>query len=236
MILAYRRHLNKTTVGFTFGPALKALLIAATIYALSNEVYVGPLHLLHWRVPGDLRPLFETFRSSGRFFWLVSYALVLFAVDGYLRLRSTIARAGIAVGIVALQFADLYPILINFKHALVREPNEPANISQWNVALAGVKTIHVFPKFKCDGALIREILPLQMVAAKGGYNLTTGFISRYGADCNTISAEIANSNPTADAYVFTQAQFSNAQIRSYLPDSVKCRQLDIWLVCRSDWS
>ncbi len=217
------------------GLFLTIALAGCIVYALSNEVYAGPLHLLHWRVPEPVRPLFETFRSSGRFFWPVSYALVLYSLARFAHLRPA-ARIGLAAAVVLVQAADLQPTFAGIKQSLKRQADEPADIAQWNAALAGVETIHAFPKFKCDGALIREILPLQMVAARGGYNLTTGFISRYGADCgaDAIAAEIAGSDPTTSAYVFTRAQFSDAQIGSYLPAGAQCRQLDIWMVCRKD--
>lgn len=215
------------------GPFLVVVMAACIFYALSNEIYVGPVHLLHWRLPGFLMPLFEAFRSSGRFFWVVSYAAVLYTIARFTHLGS-VARIGLAAVVLLVQAVDLQPTFAGVKQSLKREANEPADIPQWNVALAGVKTIHAFPKFKCNGALIREILPLQMVAAKGGYNLTTGFISRYGADCDAIASEIAGSDPATAAYVFTHAQFSDEQIASYVPAGAQCRPLDIWVVCRKN--
>jgi hypothetical protein len=233
--LAYTKAARPGTDWARPGRFLVIVLVACTVYALSNEVYFGPVHLLHWRVPEFLRPLFEAFRSSGRFFWPVSYAIVLYTIARFTHLGQT-ARIGLAVAVVLVQCTDLQPVLAGFKQVLTRKANEPANIAQWNAALAGVKTIHAFPKFKCNGALIREILPLQMIAAKGGYNLTTGFISRYGADCDAIAPEIAKSDPATSAYVFTRAQFSDEQIRSYVPAGAQCRQLDIWIVCRKSQS
>lgn len=215
------------------GRFLVLALAALTLYSLSNEIYVGPVHLLHIRLPGDVRLLFDTFRSSGRFFWPVAYALVLYAVVRFAHLPMAM-RIGLGAAVILVQCADLQPIAAGFKQVLTREANEPADIAQWNAALAGVTTIHAFPKFKCNGALMREILPLQMVAAKGGYNLTTGFISRYGADCDAIASEIAASDPKSSAYVFTRAQFSDEQIASYVPAGTQCRQLDIWMVCRNE--
>jgi hypothetical protein len=214
------------------GYFLVLALVALALYSLSTEVYLGPVHLLHVRVPSALDSLFETFRSSGRFFWPVAYALVLYAVIRFVHLPMA-TRICLAVAVILVQCVDLQPSFAEFKQALKREANEPADIAQWNAALAGVTTIHAFPKFKCNGALIREILPLQMVAARGGYNLTTGFISRYGADCEAIAPEIAASDPRTSAYVFTRAQFTDEQIASYVPAGTHCRQLDIWMVCRN---
>lgn len=213
------------------GPALVAMLLLCCVYALSNDVYAGPLHLLHWNVPGFLSPLFESFRSSGRFFWVVSYAIVLYTIARFGLLGLWI-RITLAIALVAVQMIDIQPTFAAVKQALKREANEPADLTEWKAALHGVTTIHAFPKFKCDGALIRETLPLQMIAARGGFNLTTGFISRYGADCSAIKTEIDESDPATSAYVFTRAQFTDAQIAAYAPAGAECHPLEIWIICR----
>lgn len=218
-----------------FGPFLLAVMVLFSVYSLSNEIYASDIHLIHWNVPKFLMPLFEAFRSSGRFFWPVSYFLALFVIFQLLKLSRAKITA-LAVVLLSFQAADLYPTFIHIKSTLIRPANQPAELPIWKQALAGVKTIHAFPKFKCNGALMREIMPLQVIAAEGGYNLTTGFISRYGADCNAISSEIAASDPDTSAYVFTRTQFTDEQIRSYVPAGASCRQLDIWILCRKDQS
>lgn len=228
-----RRGVKKAERPMVIGPYLVTAMALLFAYALSNEVYASNIHLLHWDAPRFLMPVFETFRSSGRFFWPVSYLLVFFAV-AYL---VTLPRARVillAVLLLPLQAADLYPTFIAIKAGLMRAPNQPADLAAWDRALAGVKTIHAFPKFKCNGALMREIMPLQVIAANGGYNLTTGFISRYGADCEAIAPEIAASDPATSAYVFTRAQFTDEQINGYIPQGAHCSQLDIWIICRKD--
>lgn len=214
------------------GNFLKIVLVALFVYALSNEVYLSDIHLLHYYVPGDLKStIFETFRSSGRFFWPISYILVLYVAVRLVPLPLLYKAAVVGVA-VFVQVVDLRPTYAIVHQGLMREAHEPANVAEWLGVLKGVKTIHAFPKFKCDGAYAREILPLQVVAAEGGFNLTTGFISRYGADCNAVAQEIAGSDPDNAAYVFTRAQFSDQQIADYAPEGVACQQLDIWIVCR----
>ncbi|WIJ24039.1 DUF6311 domain-containing protein [Devosia sp. RR2S18] len=214
-----------------FGPFLVAILILCVVYALSNEVYLSNVHLLHWQVPGSLVSLFEAFRSSGRFFWVVSYALVVFALFG-LKHMSGLSRGLIVFGVLVIQLADLVPIYVDIKDSLDREPNILADIPAWKLALDGVETIHAFPKFKCPGGYAREVLPLQMVAAEGGYNLTTGFISRYGADCDAVAEEIAASDPLIAAYVFAHTHYTDDQIQSFLTPEAQCQRLEIWTVCR----
>lgn len=214
-----------------FGPYLVAALVLCWIYALSNQIYLSDIHLVQWDVPGLLIPLFEAFRSSGRFFWVVSYALVIFAIFELRRL-SRWPQALVVGAVLVLQLGDLVPTYAIIKQSLVREPNVLADMADWNAALVGVETIHAFPKFKCPGGYAREVLPLQMVAAEGGYNLTTGFISRYGADCDAVAEEIAGSDPSNSAYVFAHTHYTDEQIRSYLPRDAQCQKLEIWTLCR----
>ena len=213
------------------GPFLITALVLCSVYALSNEIYLGRLHLLRWEVPCALVPLFEAFRSSGRFFWVVAYALAVLGVRSLAELPSRQQILAV-LALLAIQVTDLAPTYSFIKQSLEREPNILADIPQWNAALEGVETIHAFPKFKCPGGYAREVLPLQMVAAEGGYNLTTGFISRYGAECDAVSEEIAGSNPATSAYVFAHTHYTEEQIQSYLPTQAQCRKLEIWTVCR----
>lgn len=214
-----------------FGLFLIAVLTLCVVYALSNEIYLSDIHLLSWDVPEPLLGLFESFRSSGRFFWPVSYALVVFAL---IRLSGFSAvRQGVAlVAVLLFQIADLAPTYASIRQSLERPANLIADLPQWNAALEGVSTIHAFPKFKCPGGYAREVLPLQAVAAEGGYNLTTGFISRYGADCDAVAEEIAASDATTSAYVFAHTHYTDEQIQSYLPAEAQCQKLEIWTVCR----
>ncbi|SFV26750.1 hypothetical protein SAMN05216456_0100 [Devosia crocina] len=214
-----------------FGPFFMTALVLCTIYALSNEVYLSDIHLVQWDVPGSLIPLFEAFRSSGRFFWVVTYAAIVF---GLLRLShlGVRTRTMMIVAVLAVQVGDLAPTYASIKQSLDREPNILADLGEWNAALEGVTTIHAFPKFKCPGGYAREVLPLQMVAAEGGYNLTTGFISRYGADCDAVEREIASSDPLTSVYVFAHTHYLDDQIQSFMPANAQCQKLEIWTLCR----
>jgi hypothetical protein len=224
-----RRRKGATVTGF--GPGLVIILALLTVYSLSNEIYLSDIHLLSWDVPGSLWNIFQSFRSSGRFFWPVSYALVIFAV---IRLggQGKALQACAVCAVLILQVTDLAPTYASIAQSLDRPANKPADMQAWDAALTGVATIHAFPKFKCPGGYAREVLPLQAVAAEGGYNLTTGFISRYGADCDAIAEEIASSDQATSAYVFANTHFPADRIKSYLPQDARCEKLDIWSVCR----
>ncbi|MGI6246016.1 MAG: DUF6311 domain-containing protein [Pseudochelatococcus sp.] len=215
-----------------FGRYLILALLACFLYALSNKIYAGTLKVASWPQPAFLVPIFGTFRSSGRMFWIVSYALVFFAVARTTAAVQARTLLGFAV-VVALQAAVLNPDFAGVREALRRPPFTPADPVAWRAALDGVKTMHVFPKFLCN-AWSREILPLQVIAAGGGYNITTGSIARYSADCDATAAEIAASDPDTAAYVFVREKFSDEEIRAYVPHRARCGQLDIWVVCRKE--
>ncbi|ODT47470.1 DUF6311 domain-containing protein [Devosia sp. 63-57] len=214
-----------------FGPVLVCILALCVIYALSNHVYVSDVQVLEWQFPSFLTGLFEAFRSSGRFFWLVSYALVAVAALSLGRVALPL-RAILVVVALVIQLADMIPTYREVGHSLEREPHILADMDEWRAELAGVTTIHAFPKFKCPGGYAREVLPLQSVAAEAGYNLTTGFISRYGADCEAIASEIDASDPATSAYVFATTHFTPEQIASYMPENAQCKTLEIWSICR----
>src|SRR5690606_40584346 len=103
-------------------------------YALADGIYASNLQLLHWDVPGALVPLFEAFRSSGRFFWPVSYGLVVLAMLGLTGAPRRL-QAAITAGILVIQVADVVPIYGIIRQGLERPANIVAELSEWEAVL-----------------------------------------------------------------------------------------------------
>ena len=91
-------------------PARGLLIVLAglTLISLSSRVYAGHVLLLDLGVK-PWEDIFGTFRSPGRAFWPVGYALMLAAVAGVARLPWRVA-AGLLAMAAALQVADTGPL------------------------------------------------------------------------------------------------------------------------------
>jgi hypothetical protein len=87
---------------------LVLLLLAFTLYALSNTIYAFHFKLISFPVPDVLeRTVLGWFRAGGRFFWPVAYTLVALAVAGALLRLQPRAAVVLVVAVLLLQWADL---------------------------------------------------------------------------------------------------------------------------------
>jgi hypothetical protein len=211
------------------GKALVAVLVFCFLFALSNEVYVGTFHLATIYVPEFTQPFLRTFRASGRFFWLVGYAMLLLAT---LKLahRPIVLVVPILAAVLGVQFFDLRPRRIALQQLANRPMELALDEAEWRRALEGLHKVYLYPKFGC-GAQFTDVLPIQSVVASAGMNLSTGYIARYSPDCAVTAAEIAASDPAHSAYVFAGANYSLEQAQQAVPAAVQCTTVAKWHRC-----
>lgn len=216
---------------------LVAMLTLASLYAVSNRVYLGHRLVLEWSVPPFLEWSFGTFRASGRFFWPVGYALVVFAVLTSARwLRPRVAGCLLALAL-ALQWVDLQPLYGMARPVLERPASRILDSALWDAALGrGVHTIYLHPKFGCGRTPNAHgvILAAQRYAAERRLRLSTGHLPRYRPPCDAGPREIAASDPTTSAYVFPHGEASAHEAADLFPRGARlqCRELDIAVLCR----
>ena len=66
-------------------PALTVLMILFWLFALSNIVYFGKYKVIHFQLPHFVTKLTAIYRSGGRMFWPVGYAIMFIGIAGILR-------------------------------------------------------------------------------------------------------------------------------------------------------
>jgi len=90
-----------------FGP-LALMLVVMTLYAIGPRPYLGSLLLFDiGRPQGAFGLVLGLFRAHGRFFWIVGYAVLAFAVTRIDRLESGRLRLGVLGLAAVLQVADI---------------------------------------------------------------------------------------------------------------------------------
>lgn len=213
------------------------LMMAYTIYALSDHIYFGQQLLATIDYPGFLSFAFEQFRSSGRFFWPVGYSIIIFSA--YMLYQHLNKRAFcIIISIILL--IQLIDVSDNYK-ILRTKRDSPSlvmfNYSALNKALGSrVKYIYFYPKYDCaHNVPFDALLALMKYTAVHDLKLNTGYIARIKSNCLNYVEEVNESSHRESAYVFLKTQYPNViSIKKVMGDknNYNCQELDFAYVCR----
>lgn len=234
LIISKRRSTKPSLSSKQF--TLWLVLALATFYALSNEIYLGTDLIAQWTVPEWVLPITGQLRASGRFFWLVGYALIIFSVITIVRRLARLAAVSILITATCLQVVDLWPQLHQLRDIQPKAGAEVINFEAWDRAFSNqTQTIYFFPKFKCGRKtdLFVTLLPVMRYASERQLNINTGYIARHNPTCERTAEEIANSNPATSAFVFATQEYGPERIREMLPADwqVECETQDFATIC-----
>lgn len=215
--------------------ALTALLLLCSVYALSSQIYVGSTQIATVSYPGITKALTSQFRVSGRFFWPVTYMLMIGAWWLLFKRYGPRRFMVVATTLMATQIVDLTTVYANLQSTLARPPAHHLQRAAWDAAIPPhVQTLYFYPKFKCGQAPAHNsLLSVMHYAALRGLNLNTGYISRHTPRCDGMAQEIANSRTDTSAYIFVRNEFAGLEaIRPSLPGaSMACREVDFAFIC-----
>jgi len=177
---------------------LLGVLAAATLFALSNKVFLGDHLIAYIPMSPVLYSLVDVFRSSGRFLWLVEYAALAGAT--ILTVRRFGAGRGVAIlaAATALQLFDTTPLRQAI--ALDARITHSAGIEfePWKPWLsAGLDRVYIIPSYSCgDPDFGNPKLSLQYYMARvGPIPTNSAYTSRARPDCG---AEIRLLTEVAD--------------------------------------
>jgi hypothetical protein len=161
-------------------PALSAMVVVVTVYALSNRIFLSSHLLFEYTVPAPLQIITNTFRCSARFFWVVSYLLLFVVLSQALVLREVWIRVFV-VAALGLQIYDMSVV----RDIITREINQPAPVAavNWDELLQDVDTIEVYPVYGCNEAYEHFQLHWQLIAGRHGKLVNTGYVARAATAC-----------------------------------------------------
>lgn len=211
---------------------LAALLALMAVYAVSNIVYLGPVKL--FTVHADLAPLTSTFRSSGRFFWPVGYAVFVFAVLGIAR-HLPARRAALLLGALTVaQLADLGAHHQRARATVAEGATALVDVARWDAFLGkDIHALQYYPAYRCSKAPPQEaLLPTMLYAVRRGYALSTGYIARAASACDTVGKQAA-ALPSGQAIVFEKSSFPDQQpLLAMIGTGAVCADMGTVYLCR----
>lgn len=152
-------------------------------FALSDDIYLGAIHLLSIDLPG-LERLGAVVRSSGRLFWPVTILLVAWILVMLVRhLRARWAALLLAAAAV-VQFADI-------RGGLAWEPLRAQwkfTQPEWQAAFAEAERVRLIPKTRIEPEK-QTILSAAFQANRHGIPINTLYLARWDMAAETALAQ-----------------------------------------------
>ena len=183
-------------VGALFSRRLCPVMLgffALTVFALSNQVYLGQYRILSYDFPAPLGYLAEQFRSSGRFFWVVSYAVMALAVLNGLGVRRKWVATVLVLGAVGLQLADTGSIRNSLRQVANFSEERPVAREGWRPIIDAHSLIVLLPPTQCGGSH-RDYAEIGRSAAESGVALHSFWAARHPMatleSCRTLNKDV----------------------------------------------
>src|SRR4029077_17709524 len=164
----------------------------------SDRVFLGNVKVLDlaysWRVDHYL----GVFRSSGRMFWAVFYAMMLFGLVGVLRRFSPSSGVVVVLGCCLLQLVDTNPLRARLTQLTERAVPELINRAEWETRISLAANVQLDPPFQCLDPGPAPSLPhleLQHVVAAIGRPINSVYMARSQMtpeNCAAASAKARN--------------------------------------------
>jgi hypothetical protein len=168
---------------------LVSMLVAFTVFAVSNQIFFGYWRLATIPLPPFLMHMASVFRSSGRFMWPQIYLLTAAAIVAVPAFYGRAAGGRLLLIAAFLQFADTSP-LRNALAARVADAGEPPLPEVlWTAAIRRHSLIRILPPLYCLGPEIGfarfSAVELDLLASHENVAINTVVAARHIESCNT---------------------------------------------------
>jgi hypothetical protein len=210
---------------------LLLLLIGFTLFALSNRIFMGSTALLEIPLNDRVMAALGVFRASGRFFWLVGYA-VLFTVLSILLRRQTAMTLVFCCCALVLQWYDIGMFRDRLRAGVQAEGVD--DLSGWRTTLAGMDQVLIYPAYGCANVHPYAYVGYQRIAAYLGLTVNTAYIARYTQNCEAANAFAQQPGEPGKLYVLAGFTFNPLDVPPLFQQLLRqkaCAQRTDQLVC-----
>lgn len=177
-----------------------------TAFAISHRVFAGSWLLFELPLPDYVVWGLGTFRSSGRFFWLIGYAQMAIAIVLGFRRRQPVMALCLAAA-ASLQLADVQPLRDRIIASIAAGPGKQ-QLDRAEIArlIVGARQVEVVPSVQCTADLEDQLLrnnlrranmDLMLATARMNVPTNTVFLARQSAGLTILSLMRAPSRAVA---------------------------------------
>ncbi len=167
-------------------PWLLFVVAGFLVLAISNEVYLGSVHLLSIPLPKSVLWAAGIFRSSGRFAWVAMYLAAALAIAAAAQRK----QSGLVLLLAAaIQCVTVMPLRQRAWASAAGMPASVLDRAAWMSVLPGADQLVVDPPFGClpkeasSLPLIKAAVELQLMASQAGVPTNTLYAARTAPDC-----------------------------------------------------
>ena len=186
IVAGWRNLAGYLTQGAQRHPWLLTITTGFLLLAISNEVYLGSVHLLSIPLPKSLLWAAGIFRSSGRFAWVAMYLVTALAIVAAAQRK----QSGLALLLAAaIQCVAVMPLRQTVRESASGMPEPVLDRAAWLSVLPGADQLVVDPPFGClpkdpsSLPLIIAAVELQLMASQTGVPTNTVYAPRTAPDC-----------------------------------------------------
>jgi hypothetical protein len=131
--------------------------------------------------------IMSSFRTNGRFLWIVWYFIVFFTIKYFP--RKTLTTSLLFLFLI-LQYLDIEPLLDFSMRPQQRIYSEQTySAIETALPLSSVDSIVIYPPYRREITLIEDYVLFSLVAARNNKNVTAGYLARYD---QTKAAQVEN--------------------------------------------
>jgi hypothetical protein len=157
---------------------LVTMVTVFTLFAITHVVSVNDHVLFRVPLPHIFVKLGETFRASGRFFWIPYYLIIFFAIIAIARIRiHIVTKISILTIILFIQLKDTWH-LITMYNLSYGAYNTPLDNNNWESLIKEYKEIALYPPFEGTYLTKLDYQYFCFLAAKDAKPINTGYVAR----------------------------------------------------------
>ncbi len=205
--------------------------VGLTLLAISPVVTLGTRVIVEYDASwwGPL----EIFRSSGRVFWIVYYAILFAGIAAIVKLRRPWAVAVLATAVVAQQ-VDLAGVQRLSKTMRDVRAESPLSHELWTILPSHYRHMVLYPTNMCHPNAAIDYRPLAVLAGSAGATINAGYAGRANVAqlqeyCRDLEAGLARGDVEDDTLYVVTPEHVPPLLAANTP--VLCMPLEPYAVC-----
>ena len=222
-------------------PALTTILVLLSIYAVSNDVFLGEMEVLRFALPAPATRIASAFRSSGRFFWPAYYVLTFGLLASVWHRFPGGAGLALLTVVACLQYVETQPMRASVAVSSSRV-NSPHFVGAEVAALVNrAERLFVYPSYECTlndprwpepNSWRAAIVELMLFTSHRALASNSAYVSRGRKDCDLERRSLPNG--ALDRGTLYVVRRTDAPAFTHdLGDTVSCLEKDSAFLCEA---